>query len=76
VLNTQESPEYRKLVNEYNIGFNCNNNDPNNLADKLLLLYKDEELRKKMGHNNRKLAETKFDRQQTYSTIIELIKGS
>lgn len=76
VLNTQESPEYRKLVKEYNIGFNCDNNDPNNLAERLLLLYNDEELRKKMGHNNRKLAETKFDRQQTYSTIIELIKGS
>ena len=73
MLNTQESPEYRKLVNEYNIGFNCNNNDPNNLADKLILLY--DKLRKRCN-NNRKLAETKFDRQQTYSTIIELIKGS
>lgn len=34
VLNTQESKEYRKLVDEYKMGFNCDSNDANDLAKK------------------------------------------
>ncbi|KNY26377.1 glycosyltransferase family 4 protein [Pseudobacteroides cellulosolvens] len=73
VLNTQESSEYRGLVNKYKIGLNCKN-DPNDLAKKLLVLYSRNQLRKKMGYNNRRLADMKFDRKYTYSIIVELIK--
>ena len=76
VLSTQECPEYRNLVDQYNIGFNCANNDPEDLADKLLLLYKDEELRATMGRNNRRLAEEKFDRARTYPPIVDLVRGA
>ncbi len=72
VLNTQESSEYRNLVNKYKIGLNCEN-DPNDLAEKLLVLYSSSELRKEMGYNNRRLADMKFDRKFTYSIIVELI---
>lgn len=71
VINTQESLEYRQLINEYNAGYNCNN--VNELADKILILCKDEKLRRKMGNNNRRLAEEKLDRKKTYQQILKLI---
>lgn len=71
VLNTQECREYCELVKDFEMGFNCKNSDPNDLAEKLLLLLQDIELRERMGRNARKCAEEKFDRKQSY---IELIK--
>lgn len=73
VLNTQECLEYRNLVEEYNMGLNCENNNPNDLADKLLLLYNNERLRNIMGQNSRRLAEKKFDRGTTYIQIINIM---
>ena len=74
VLNTQESKEYRDLVDEYQMGFNCNNNDPKDLAEKLEILIKHEKLRKEMGQNARRCAEEKFDKEKTYREIIEVIQ--
>ena len=73
VLNTQESAEYRKIIKNEVIGFNCENGNPYDLADKLKILCKNEKLRKKMGMNNRRLAERKFDRHKTYFQILELL---
>jgi glycosyltransferase involved in cell wall biosynthesis len=75
VVNTQESPEYRSLLEEYNAGLNCENGNSADLAEKLLLLYEDEELRKTMGANSRRLACEKFNRGCTYTEIAELIEG-
>lgn len=74
VVNTQECIEYRNLVNEYQMGLNCNNSDASDLAQKLMLLLEDSELRKRMGKNGRKLAEEKFDRKTTYDAIYKLIR--
>lgn len=74
VVNTQESKEYRKLVEDYQIGYNVENDNAVELAEKLELLYKDETLRKRLGKNNRKLAEEKFDRARTYKEIKNLIE--
>lgn len=73
VINTQECLEYRKLVENYNMGYNCENSNPEDLADKLLILYSDKKLRETMGQNSRRLAEDKFDRNHTYSKIVQLI---
>lgn len=73
VLNTQESLEYRELIEAYKAGINCINNDAEDLADKILLLYNDETKRIEMGMNNRRLAEEKFDRFVTYKKIRELV---
>ncbi|WP_028392019.1 glycosyltransferase family 4 protein [Bacillus cihuensis] len=73
VINTQESQEYRELISKYNAGVNCENGNPINLAENLLFLFKDSKLRKKMGKNNRELAEEKFDRNITYQKIIPKI---
>lgn len=74
VVNTQESLEYRDLLNKYKAGLNCVNGDAVDVADKLLYLIKNPEIREEMGKYNRILAEEKFDRGKTYQEIIELIK--
>ena len=73
VINTQECLEYRNLVDSYQMGLNCNNNDSEDLAEKLLILLKDSELRNQMGKNSRRLAEEKFDRCKTYEKIKNLL---
>lgn len=73
VVNTQESPEYRKLVEQHYIGFNCETGNAYDLADKILTLYQRGELRKEMGNNHRLLAEEMFDRKHTYAAIINLL---
>lgn len=75
VINTQECDEYRSLVDEYRMGFNCRNHDPVDLAEKLNILIQDERLRKEMGRNARRCAEEKFDRKNSYQALIkEIVK--
>lgn len=73
VLNTQESQEYRELVEEYNMGLNCNNGDPVDLAEKLEQLLDGEEKRLLMGKGARRCAEERFDRKNSYEKLIECI---
>lgn len=73
VVNTQDSPEYRKLVDTYQMGFNCNNGDADDMAEKLERLIQDESLRLQMGKNARRCAEEKFDRKFTYQEILKVI---
>ena len=74
VINTQNSEEYKNLIIQYNAGYNCKNGDSKDIADKIETLVNDEKLRKKMGKNNRKLAEEKFDRKITYNKIKKIIE--
>ena len=71
VVSTQESEEYRKLIDSYKMGFNCRNNDSKDLAEKLDVLVNDESLRKQMGANARRCAEERFDRSATYKLLAE-----
>lgn len=73
VINTQECEEYRKLVEDYQIGFNCENGNIVDISQKIEKLCEDKNLIEKLGKNNRKLAEEKFDRQNTYKKIINVI---
>ena len=73
VLNTQSSPEYRALVAEWNMGFNCASGDAADLADKLSCLMNDPALRQTMGRNARRCAEERFDRAHSYQTLVEVI---
>ena len=74
VINTQENLEYRNLVEKYNIGYNCENSNKQDIANKIEILIKDKKLRKELGNNNRKLAEEKFDRRITYTKICDLLE--
>lgn len=73
VVNTQESTEYRELLEEYNAGLSCENGNLNDLVDKLSILIDNESLRIEMGRNNRRMAELKFDRRKTYEEIVNMI---
>ncbi len=73
VLNTQENEEYRNLVQLYHMGFNCENGNSIDLANKLKTLIEDAQLREEMGHNARRCAEERFDRRNTYKTLIKTI---
>ena len=74
VINTQNSSEYRKLIEDYNCGINCESGNAQSVADAIEKLYKDKDLKKQMGKNSSKLAEEKFDRNITYKNIISLIE--
>ena len=73
VLNTQECKEYCELVEKYNMGYNCKNNDAEALADKLITLMQNEELCLEMGRNSRRCAEERFNRAHSYNEIIDVI---
>lgn len=73
VINTQNSKEYKKLINDYNMGFSVEPGDYKGFAEKLQLLIDTPLLRKKMGANARKCAEEKFDRKITYNKIKQVI---
>lgn len=72
VINTQECEEYRMLINEYQMGFNCRNNDAENVADKMVQLIQNENLRLNMGKNARRCADERFDRTNQYREITRL----
>lgn len=74
VVNTQNSAEYRNLLEEYACGINCKNGDSGSIANGILQLYNDEELRHKMRKNAKRMAEERFDRQKTYPAVVDLVK--
>jgi len=73
VLSTQESPEYRALVEQYDMGINCPCGDAAALADALETLVKDGALRRRMGENARRCAEERFDREAGYRELVRLV---
>ena len=75
VINTQPNQEYRDLLEEYDCGINCGIGNSNEMADAIYKLYINKNLRKQMGLNGRKLGEEKFDRNKTYSLIVNTIES-
>ena len=73
IVSTQESSEYKRLIEDYRMGFNCNNNDSHDLAEKLKVLVENPSLRLEMGLHARKCAEEKFDRESSYKLLIDVI---
>ena len=73
VINTQESPEYREFLRQYQAGITCENGDIAGIAAAIESLYRDKQLCEQMGKNNRLFGEECFDRAKTYKEICELI---
>ena len=73
VINTQNSKEYRCLIEKYRAGLNCENGNSEDLSKKIEFLFKNRKTRKELGLNNRILAEKLFDRNKTYESIVNLI---
>ena len=74
VINTQNSKEYRSLIDEYQCGINCKNGDAESIASGIENMYLNEKVRKRMGKQAKILAREKFDRCMTYYKVVELIK--
>ncbi|MGN0526970.1 MAG: glycosyltransferase family 4 protein [Acutalibacteraceae bacterium] len=72
VVNTHNSKEYRELLEKYECGINCENGNPQSVAEAIEKLY-DIALKERMGCNAKRMAEECFDRQKTYPKIISVI---
>jgi DNA repair photolyase len=70
VINTQESEEYRKLVETYHCGINCRCGNSDDVADAIERLLSNPALRKSMSEGQKRLGKEKFDRRYTYSEIV------
>lgn len=74
MINTCMSPEFRKKVETDGFGINIMPEDEEVLADAIERLYESEEMREEMGKKARKIAESQFDRPESYKKIVELIR--
>lgn len=73
VINTQNSLEYKNLVENYKMGINCENGNAAEIAHAIERLVLHDSLKLKMGKNARVCAEEKFDRKKSYAQIMELL---
>ncbi len=73
VINTQESTEYRNLIDEYQCGINCQCGNADEVTVAIRKLMDNSELRQNMGKNHRKMGEELFDRKVSYGKLIDLI---
>lgn len=71
VVNSQESPEYRSLLEDYQAGISCAPSDVRQMADALRRLTVDSSLRRRMGVGSRRMAEERFDRSATYEKLVD-----
>jgi glycosyltransferase involved in cell wall biosynthesis len=74
VVSTQECPEYRALLEEYECGINCPPEDAQAVADALESLLQNPQLLAQMGANSRRMARELFDRAITYQDIVKVIE--
>ena len=79
VINTQNSEEYRRLLETYGAGINVTNGDIEALAKALKILYDDSALRCDMSRRAKQMYSELFDRAKRYPTLIpvmeELMRG-
>lgn len=73
VINTQNSTEYRRLLNEYNAGINVENGNVHEIAIAISRLHNDPELRQTMSEQAKKMFTEKFDRQKNYVKLLSVM---
>ncbi len=71
VINTQESQEYRDLLERYNAGINCLCENVEAVTKAIQYLLDNPSARKVMAQNSRKMGELEFDRKENYQKIIK-----
>lgn len=74
MINTCSSLEFREKVETDKFGINIEAENVEILADAILKLYKDVNMRKNMGGMARKVAEEEFDRPISYKKIVDLME--
>ena len=75
IISTQESSEFRNLVDTYQMGVNCSNDSVMEISEAIIKFADNPELRRVFGNNARRCAEEKFDRKTAYTSIIDIIQG-
>lgn len=75
VVNTQNSEEYIKLLEDYQAGLSSNAGDVKGLVENIKSLYDSPELLKRLADNQRHVANILFDRRQTYPALIAVVKN-
>ena len=76
VVSTQESIEYRQLLEQYNAGINCECGNALEMSEALLLLIENSDLRNQMASNSKHLGLERFDRTNTYVSIVDNLLSS
>ena len=74
VINSQNSEEYRNLLNKYECGINTKPGDYKSMAEAIKKMYTDKDKLIKMKQNSELLWHEKFSRRNTYIKIIEVIR--
>lgn len=74
VVNTQNSLEYRQLLDKFNAGINVENGNIEELASAIKTLYYDDSMRNNMHNSSLEMYNNLFDRQKTYYKIIPVIE--
>lgn len=75
VVNTQESQEYRCLLEKYQAGLNCECENADDVYESLKKLIDNDDLRKEMAGNSRRLGEQRIDRAVSYKSIVRKVWG-
>ena len=70
VVNTQNSDEYRSLLEKYNAGINVENGNLKSISAAIQKLYYDESLRTLMCSNSKVMFNELFDRQKSYQRLV------
>lgn len=73
VINTQNSEEYRNLLESYKAGINCKAGNVEEMTNAIRQLYFNQELRWNMKKGEQTLAIEKFSREKTYPLIMETL---
>ena len=73
MINTLENPIFCNLVSHNDVGINIEPEKVDVLANAIISLYEDPELREKFGKNARELAEKRFDRKTSYQEIVNVV---
>ena len=76
ILNSVEESSYTELFEEYQMGINVVNHDVQEVADQILRLYQDPQLRSEIGKNAHEYAWEHYSRQKNTAKFIDLIRST
>ena len=75
VVNTQNSQEYRSLLERYHAGISVENGNIEQLSQAILTYYQDEARRQTDGANGKRMFVELFDRQRNYPKLVDEIES-
>jgi len=70
-----DCPSFKRIVEDAKCGLTFRGGDSENLAKKILLLYKDKKMRMKMGKNGREAVEKKYNFEETGKQLLLLYRN-